>query len=449
MKITTLNSSNLSISPESIKSRYSILDYIGNLGKTREAGYLRAAYSDNETKAMKVLAKGAANAGLNCKWDDLGNLSIETPGNFSEWVETGSHLDTVPYGGNFDGLAGVVAGLEALIAMQSSSKSLKKGMRLRVWRGEESATFGVASIGSKGAFGILDLAVLSNRFQGGSLREAMLSQQCDPSLVENRRATISLKEIDSIYAYIELHIEQGNLLETSEKDLGIVLGIRGAARMMVTLEGAFDHSGATPMGSSYRKDVNLALGHIIVRLDELARRHIKDGMDLVQTIGVINSSSELNDLYPHVYRNAVTKVSGFGYFSHEVRSCNGDESDLFCLEAKEVIRHTAKELGVFADIKELSKTPGIPSLSESVQAALEASSREAGAPFMKMYSGAWHDAAVVACRQKSDGSSIPTGVLFIPCKDGKSHTPEEYSSPEQIAKGATVLARAMVRLADE
>ena len=449
MKITAPNNSNLTISPEAIKSRYSILNRIGNLGKTREDGYLRAAYSDDETRAMKVLAKAAADAGLNCKWDALGNLSIETPGNFSEWIETGSHIDTVPYGGNFDGLAGVVAGLEALIAMQSSSRRLKRGLRLRIWRGEESATFGVSSIGSKGAFGIFDPESLSNRFQGASLKDAMLSQQCDPSFIEDRRATISLKGIDYICAYIELHIEQGNLLETSGKDLGIVQGIRGAARMMVTLEGAFDHSGATPMGTEYRKDVNLALGHIIVRLDELATRHIKDGMDLVQTIGVINSSSELNDLSPDVYRNAVTKVSGFGYFSHEVRSCNSDESDLFCLEAKELIRHTAKELGVFAGIKELGKTPGISSLNETVQAVLEASSCEAGATFMKMSSGAWHDAAVVARQQRSDGSPIPTGMLFIPCKDGKSHTPEEYSSPEQIAKGATVLARAMLRLADE
>jgi len=342
-----------------------------------------------------------------------------------------------------------VAGLEALIALQASSGRLKRGMRLRVWRGEESATFGSSSTGSKGAFGILDPAVLSNRFQGTSLKDAMLSQGCDPSLVENRIATIAPGEIDSIYAYIELHIEQGNLLETSEKELGIVLGIRGAARMMVTLEGAFDHSGATPMGSSYRKDVNLALGHIIVRLDELAARHIGAGMDLVQTIGIINSSSELNELNSCIYRNAVTKVSGFGYFSHEVRSCNSDESDLFCLEVKEVILNTAKDFGISAGIKEIGKTAGIPSLSEAVQAALEASSYEAGAPFMKMSSGAWHDAAVIARQQKSNGSQISTGMLFIPCKKGKSHSPEEYCSPEQIAQGATVLARAMLRLANE
>lgn len=448
MKITAPYNSSLTISPESIKSRYSVLDYIGNLGATPQDGYLRAAYSDDETRAMKVLAEAAADAGLNCKWDKIGNLTIEMPGNFSEWVETGSHLDTVPYGGNFDGLAGVVAGLEALIALKASSRRLKRGIRLRVWRGEESATFGSSSTGSKGAFGILDPAVLSNRFKGITLKEGMLSQGCDLSPVENKIATISQGEIDSIYAYIELHIEQGNLLETSGKELGIVLGVRGAARMMVTLEGAFDHSGATPMGTKYRKDVNLALGHIIVRLDELATRHIEAGMDLVQTIGVINSSPELNDLRPDVYRNAVTKVSGFAYFSHEVRSCNSDESDLFCLEAKEVILNTAKELGVSADIKDLSKTSGIPSLSKVVQAALEASSCEVGASFMEMNSGAWHDAAVVASQQRSDGSAIPTGILFIPCKDGKSHSPEEYSSPEQIAKGATVLARAMLRLVD-
>ena len=102
-----------------------------------------------------------------------------------------------------------------------------------------------------------------------------------------------------------------------------------------------------------------------------------------------------------------------------------------------------------ASIQEISKTPGIPSLSKTVQAALEASSCEVDASFMKMSSGAWHDAAVLARQQRSDGSPIPTGMLFIPCKDGKSHSPEEYCSPEQIAKGATVLARAMLRLADE
>lgn len=449
VKIAAPDNFDITISPESIKNRYRLLDYIGNLGETPDYGYLRAAYSDDETEAMKVLASAAADGGLNCKWDALGNLSIEMPGNFSEWIETGSHLDTVPYGGNFDGLAGVVAGLEALIAVQPSSRELKRGMRLRIWRGEESATFGVASIGSEGAFGILDPAVLSNCFKGTSLNDAMLSQGGDPSLIENKIATISPEEVDSIYAYIELHIEQGNLLETRGKEIGIVLGIRGAARMMVTLEGTFDHSGATPMGSAYRKDVNLALGHIIVRLDELASRHIEAGMDLVQTIGVINSSSELNDAKPNVYRNAVTKVSGFGYFSHEVRSCNIGESDLFCLEAKEIILETAKDLGVLASIEDLSKTAGIPSLNESIQAALEASSCEIGASFMKMSSGAWHDAAVVASQKRSDGSLIPTGMVFIPCREGKSHSPEEYCSHEQIAKGATVLARAMLRLADE
>ena len=439
----------LTISAESIGNRYSALDSTGKLGETPDAGYLRAAYSDEETAAMKVIARGAADAGLKCKWDKLGNLAIETPGNFSQWVETGSHLDTVPYGGNFDGLAGVVAGLEAIIAVQNSSVSLKRGLRLRGWRGEESATFGCSSIGSKGAFGILDPVVLSNCYKGGSLKDAMLSQGCDPSVVEKRKSAIAIEEIDSIYAFIELHIEQGNLLETSGKELGIVSAIRGAVRMMVTLEGAFDHSGATPMGAEYRRDVNLAMGHIMVRLDELAARHIDAGMDLVQTIGVINSSREFNDLNPQLYRNAVTKVSGFGYFTYEVRSCNTDESKLFCLEAREVILGTAKEFGVLADVKETGKTDGIASLSRAVQEALEASAHEAGASFMKMSSGAWHDAAVVAGRQRSDKSIIPAGMLFIPCREGRSHTPEEYCSPGQVAKGATVLARAMCRMALE
>ena len=447
MKTAQPENSPLSISPESIKCRYDILDRIGNLGDGRESGYLRAAYSDDETRAMKELASVATDAGLTCRWDEIGNLNIETPGNFDEWIETGSHLDTVPYAGNFDGLAGVVAGLQALIAIRANSLPHKKGMRLRVWRGEESATFGASSTGSKGAFGILDPKVLKNRFMGASLEDAMLSQGCDPSLIQDAKASISPIEIDSISAYIELHIEQGNLLETMKKDVGIVTGIRGASRMMVTLEGGFDHSGATPMGTKYRNDVNLALGYIIVALDELANKRIKDGMDLVQTIGLINSSADLNNSSEHIYKNSITKVSGFGYFSYEIRTCNSHESELFCLEARKLVHQTARKFGVSACIEELTKTAGIASLSKAIQDTIEVSCRESAASHMKLPSGAWHDAAVVASQQRSDGSFIPTGMLFIPCKEGKSHCPEEYCTTGQIARGATVLARAMLVLA--
>jgi len=431
-----------------IEKHFQVLGKIGCLGESPGSGYLRAAYSDEETEAMRYIEKCALAMGAESRWDRLGNLSLLWQGSSGLFVETASHLDTVPFGGNFDGTAGVVAGLVAIEELLKSNKPLHHGFRLRIWRAEESATFNSVYAGSRGAFGQLDPKVLTHRYGGRTLAEAMLSQNADPEVVSSGTPTIEQHEVDSIVAHIELHIEQGNLLEKQGLDVGIVDSIRGPRRFLVTLTGKFDHSGATPMGTDYRRDVNLALGYIMVELDKLCKKAVANGSDLVQTTGVINSSEELNKSMPQVYQNAVPKVSGFGYFCLDIRSKNLAFLDSYCEDVKEAISQTAQRFNVQADTSLLSSSPPLEALSESVISALQQSASDLKISATVIPSGAGHDAAVVGSQKRSDNTAIPTGMIFIPCRGGESHCPEEYTSPEAIAKGAAVLALAMQKLSE-
>ena len=433
------------ISPESISAHYAELDRIGSLGRGK--GFMRAGWSDEESAAMRHVEQSALAAGLLSRWDGVGNLVIETPGVFAKWVETGSHMDTVPGGGNYDGAAGVVAGLEAIIAVCRSRPPLERGLRLRVWRCEESSTFGVVSAGARAAFGMLDPDVLEHVYRGETLAQSIAGQGGDPAFIAERRPTVAATERESIAAHIELHIEQGSVLEQGGFDLGVVTGIRGSTRSWVRLTGAFDHSGATPIGPEWRKDVNLGMAYMQVRLDTLATDAIEAGRDIVQTVGVINSNHDFNDAQAALYDNAVSKVSGFGYFSHEVRGCYPAEVRNFVRQAHDVIRQTAGEFGVHVEIEEFSSVNGIFRLDDGLQHLLSACCKKHGASYTGLPSGAWHDVAVLHDQQRDDGSKIPTGMLFVPCRGGVSHSPEEYVSPEQLALGAEVLAEAMAELA--
>lgn len=410
-------------------------------------GYDRPAYSDAESAAMQYIAQQAEAGGLHSRRDAVGNLIVETPGEFSQWVETGSHIDTVPGGGNYDGVAGVVTGLAVLLAVQRSGVKLENGLRLRVWRGEESASFGVVSVGSRAAFGVLPKATLIHSHEGQTLAEAMRDQGADLTCIEQGVAALPQQEIDSIAAMIELHIEQGNVLEREGVGLGVVTGIRGSLRSWVSVRGAFDHSGATPMGLPYRHDANLAMAYMQVRLDELAQQYLARGEDVVQTIGVINSGAETIRRMPEIADTAISRVSAAACFSHEVRSCSAELADCFAVEAFDIIRSTALEFGVQVEIDSFSRMPGVPLLDNAIGQLLANSCEAVDASWRSMPSGAWHDAAVLCGVRRSDGSAIPVGMLFTPCREGISHSANEFVSDDQLALGATVLLQTMLSLA--
>jgi len=438
------------ISPTVIATHFAALHRIGAIGDDRTQGFLRPAYSDAETAAICYIEQAARSAGLCCRLDAVGNLIVETPGTFSRWVETGSHVDTVDGGGNYDGVAGVVAGLSVLVAAHQHGWPLHHGLRLRVWRGEESAAFGTASLGAWAAFGQLNPAVLDCKYGGSSLAQAMNAQHADPAYIRAAKATISDAERDAIAAHIELHIEQGSVLESSQRDIGIVTGLRGSIRNWIRLTGAFDHSGATPMGTPHRKDAHMAMAHMLVQLDRLVEQfnahYPETPQAIIQTIGVVNSHADHNQRFPLIHAQAVSKVSGFAYFSHEIRSCSAELADAFNTRAQALVQQLAESFHIRAEIEQISCSRGIPVLDLDIQRITAECCVSQHSSFTHLPSGAWHDVAVICHQKRSDGGSIPTGMIFIPCLAGISHSASEYSSDEQIAAGASVLAQVMTSI---
>ena len=166
----------LNISTESIEQHFVALGQIGNLGPRREDGYLRASWSAEESAAIGYIEQAGQSFGLQATYDGVGNLFLATPGNKRQVVQVGSHLDTVPRGGLFDGAAGIVAGLEAILALRDHWDSFRYGLELVVWRGEESATYGAVCKGSQAAFGQNPPDILTREFAGQTLAEAILNQ---------------------------------------------------------------------------------------------------------------------------------------------------------------------------------------------------------------------------------------------------------------------------------
>ncbi len=436
------------ISAAEVEEVYCVLDKIGCLGESRASGYLRAAYSDEETAAMKFIEHLALECGAKSRWDKAGNLALEWAGETNKFVETGSHIDTVPRGGNFDGAVGVVTGLLAIRAIRKSAAKIKHNLRLRIWRAEESSTFNVLYGGSKAAFGLLDEAYLAFTFQGRTLAEAMKSQGADVEAVRAGMRMINQTEIDDIIAHVELHIEQGRLLEASGTDVGIVTSIRASKRYRIVLTGDFDHSGGTPMGKAHRKDVNLAMAYIQVALDTYCNTCLSAGQDIVQTVGVINSSEDFNKKNPLIFSNAIPVISGFGYFSLEIRSNRLQTLNEYSQAAEKIIDQVARSYGVGVEIQLLTSGKPLEHMEANIQEVMEKSAAALAISSMKIASGAGHDTAVVGIQKTSSGNTIPVGMLFIPCKDGKSHCPEEYASYEAIAKGASVLGTGLLALAN-
>jgi hydantoinase/carbamoylase family amidase len=426
-----------------IEKHFSALAKIGNLGSKPEEGFLRASWSDEETAAINYIADVAKENGLQVRSDAVGNCFIATPGDYEKIIQIGSHLDTVPRGGNYDGAVGIVCGLLAIIANWNANQNLEKGLELVIWRGEESGTFDQVYKGSRAAFGLLKREALDSTFQGKTLRSAMLSQDCDPSFVERGEPTIKQNEIDKVVAHFEIHIEQSVRLEKDNLDIGICNSIRGATRMQIVVKGKAAHSGGTPMGVKYRSDANLASAHMQVELNEFLNNRISSGADLVLTVGVCNSSQDFNEKNPAIYESAITKVSELAYFTLDIRSNNEETLKAFGQDSKRIIENVGARFNVECEIEQISYSKPIEQLDKDLQLLCSAVCEELGYSSQLMPSGAGHDIAVVAEQKRSDGTKIPCQLLFIPCREGISHNPKEYSSPEQIQKGAMVLAHAI------
>ncbi len=391
-------------------------------------GVSRESYGDTETACLEFLTNWAIKHGLQAAPDLAANVVFSLPGGcHGAPIVCGSHVDSVPQGGNYDGLAGIVAGLLCLKRLKDEGVQLRHPLWVLGTRGEESAWFGKAYMGSSAILGKLaadDLA-LRNKRSGKTLADAMRGAGAD---VEHIGAGKPVPWVANVKAYLELHIEQGPLMVARKWPTAIVSGIRGNIRHnTVRCVGEPGHSGAVPRW--LRKDAVFAVADLMMRLDEHWRVLLERGNDLVVTSGVMGTDPA---------EHAVSRIPGRVDFSFEVRSESTEILEEFYQVMRSECDAVARQRGVHFEFdRRIESAPAIMDV-KLVQVLLE-TAKELALPVEKIPSGAGHDAALFA------NAGIPSGMIFIRNENG-SHNPHEAMDIDDFMAGADLLYRAFLKM---
>jgi N-carbamoyl-L-amino-acid hydrolase len=389
-------------------------------------GITRASYGEGESAALDIIDTKARALGLRTERDRGANLVVTLEGSEPHLpcLACGSHLDSVPQGGNFDGAAGVVAGLTVLAGFKARGFRPRRTLKLFGLRGEESARFGKAYMGSSALFGLLTPADLATKDTDGkvALGEAMRAVGADVDRIEQGEP---LLDRNSVAAWLELHIEQGPVLVARELPVAIVTGIRGNVRhRVVECIGMAGHSGAVPRW--LRQDAVFATSELISRLDHHWRTLLERGRDLVITTGVVSTDPS---------EHAIARIPGRLRFSFELRSQSKDTLeafyDLFLSECQLV----GDERGVEFRLDRRVESP--PAVMDPAWInRLQSAARALGLTDEPMPSGAGHDAAVFA------NQGIPSGMIFVRNQHG-SHNPDETMVMEDFIAGVAIMSAAL------
>jgi N-carbamoyl-L-amino-acid hydrolase len=397
-----------------------LFDRLAGLGYDG-VGITRDAYGKGETAALEYLAGVATESGLVTSRDAAGNLMIDLPDYRSGpaiWV--GSHLDSVPRGGNYDGAAGIIAGLLCLMQLRSEGITPPQPARVIALRGEESAWYGKAYIGSSALLGKLDEQDLDSRRRddGTRLADGLAAVGADLGRI---RAGEPLIDVKNVAAYLELHIEQGPVLVARNLPTAVVTGIRGNIRHgTITCLGEAGHSGAVPRW--LRRDAVFAVAELIARLDEHWRVLLERGLDLVVTTGIIATAPE---------EHAISRIPGKVDFSFEVRSQSHDTLEAFYHLMQTEAATIGRNRGVsFEFDRRIYSAPA--RMDEGLVRRLLSISAQHNLPTETVPSGAGHDAAVFA------NAGIPSAMIFVRNANG-SHNPHESMELEDFIAGAGLL----------
>ena len=389
----------------------------------RGRGIVRDSYGAGEQVAHDLVRAAASATGLETSVDAIGNLFMTLPGRdrAAPRIIMGSHLDSVPQGGNYDGAAGVVAGLSVLCAIHRAGVVPDCDLSVMAVRAEESAWFDIAYLGSGGAFGLLDPACLAiTRSDNGQSLETTLQQQgFDPQPIRERRR---LLDPTRIRAYLELHIEQGPTLVARGLPAAVVSGIRGCKRFRnARCTGEYAHSGA--VSRAYRRDAVAATVAFLHHMDEVWWQQEEAGTDLVLTTG---------ELYTDPAMHGPSKIAGETRFVLDLRSLSQATMDEVAAEARAAAARLGAEYRVHIDLGVTSDSPPAVMDSRLRSRLMLLLDR----PF-EMASGAGHDAAVFA------KVGIPCAMIFVRNEHG-SHNPEEAMSLDDFAVGARVLLQLLM-----
>ncbi|MGE6896939.1 MULTISPECIES: Zn-dependent hydrolase [Cytobacillus] len=377
------------------------LQELSQIGRNALTGGInRFSFTPEEQQAIELVTSYMEEAGMTITVDAVGNV-IGTYGEGSETVMLGSHIDTVPEGGKYDGALGVLAAIEVVQTIHEQQLSLSKKIEVVAFKDEEGTRFGFGLIGSRAMAGLLTYEHLQKTDASGiSIGEAMKQSQISPVLLEK------IKRND-IQAYLEMHVEQGRVLENEELPVGIVTGIAAPLWLEVTVTGVSEHAGATPM--PIRKDALAAASEMILAIEQM----LNDRTDSVTTVGKLI-----------VEPNGVNVIPGRVTFTIDIRDI--DEQIISTLESSILrqMQKIAERRKVTLKTKMMQRvkpTKTDPMLQQQLANSIE---KQGVRPY-SLISGAGHDAMNIA-------AVAPIGMLFVRSKDGISHNPLEFSSDEDI-----------------
>ncbi|MCR8635130.1 Zn-dependent hydrolase [Paenibacillus radicis (ex Xue et al. 2023)] len=401
------------------------LKEVNEIGAANGEGITRLAYSREHWEANEYLIRKCKDEGMSVRIDACGNVIARREGSEPQLpaVTCGSHLDTVQHGGGYDGTLGVIAGLEMIRSLNEKGIVTRNPIELISFACEESARFGVSTIGSKAMAGKLNKESLQKLRdnEGVSFPEALAAVDLDFAHIETAR-----RSGKDIKAFFELHIEQGPLLENSGREVGIATGIAAPIRLEVTIQGKASHSGTTPM--NMRKDALIGAAEIITELEKAALEEAEHGT--VATAGVC-------DVQP----GAMNVVPDWVSLKIDIRGTVITSRQIIIERLSQLFRGLQKRRGLQVEARILSDEKPVV-LDKYTVRLLSTLCEAQGIAYMNMMSGAGHDAMNMA-------SICPTGLIFIPSRDGLSHHKDEYSSIAQIAKGAALLEEVVLRCAEE
>ena len=406
------SSSSLRVDGSRLNSR---LTELAKFGKTPEGGTNRVAYSDVDLQARQFVMQLMRDAKLEVSVDVVGNIIGRRGGtdNNSKPLMIGSHIDSVPQGGSYDGQVGSMSAIEVAQTLAENNVRLKHPLEVIIFQNEEGGTIGSAAI-SRGLTE-KDLSIVTNSKK--TIREGIKFIGGDPD-----RIGTAVRKKGDLAGYLELHIEQGGILFAEKIDIGVVEGIVGINWWEVTIEGFANHAGTTPM--SQRHDALLAAARYVEAVNRVVTSI--PGRQ-VGTVGKIQS-----------FPGAFNVIPGRVATSLELRDLDSAKVETLFEKIMVEVRRIETETGTKFDFKQVNGSK--PALTDTrFRQMIEASAKELGLSTKLMPSGAGHDAQEIA-------DICPVGMIFVPSRDGISHSPREFSKPEDIANGANVLLQSLLKL---
>jgi allantoate deiminase len=394
-----------------------LVETLGTIGEQPGGGIIRHVYDPSWVKAREQVAKWMREAGLDVREDAVGNLFGRIEGESHRTVLTGSHIDTVVLGGRYDGALGVLGALAALRVLKPLGKP-RKSIEMVALCEEEDSRFHCNFWGTRGILGLIDASELDRLRDndGLTIGEAMRQVGLDPARFRDAMR-------DDVDAFVELHIEQGRIMFDEGVPLGIVDTITGLYRFRVSVEGRTDHAGTTPM--DLRRDALQAAAHMARAMTGI----VEDvGRPAVVTNGWWEVQPGAWNIVPGVVHFSVDLRHPVEARKQEIATRLRERCDEIAAEHQVSVTYE-----VVGDVKPMAMHAGLKS-------ELAAAADSLSVQWRPMVSGAGHDSQVMA-------TGVPTAMLFVPSVEGRSHSPAEYTTPEDAARGATVLAAVLHRLA--